>query len=122
MNILRPKVPIPLQPRDAPEHATKTMEEDRAATNIGPDVDEGIIEEPVAVPKQPKRRFVGRRTTEKSGEQQVDPNANIEDSSAIQGVRRLTYNVYITEIDICYSCPTSPYCSCFEHYTRLYPP
>ena len=83
------KSSIPLQPRDAPEHATNKMEEDRAATNLGPEVDEGITEEPVAVPKQPKRRFVGRTTAEKSGEQQADPNANIEDSSAIQGVRRL---------------------------------
>ena len=80
---------IPLQPRDAPQHATNTMEEDRTATNLGPEVDEEITEEPAAVPKQPKRRFVGRKTAEKSGEQQADPNANIEDSSAIQGVRRL---------------------------------
>lgn len=87
-NILRPKVPIPLQPRDTPKHATSTMEEDRTATNLGPEVDEGITEEPVAVPRQPKRRFVGRKTAEKNGEQQADPNANIEDSSAIQGVRR----------------------------------
>lgn len=88
-NIFQNESCIPLQPRDAPEHATDTMEEDRAATNLGPGVDEEIIQEQVAVPKQPKRRFVGRKTTEKSGEQQADPNANIEDSSAIQGVRRL---------------------------------
>jgi 2-(3-amino-3-carboxypropyl)histidine synthase len=64
------------------------MEEDRIATNLGPEVADEIVEEPAAVPKQPKRRFVGRKTVEKSGEQQADPNANIEDSSAIQGVRR----------------------------------
>ncbi|KAF3052227.1 Diphthamide biosynthesis protein 1 [Didymella keratinophila] len=60
------------------------MEEDRVATNLGPEVDEGMAEEPAAIPKQPKRRFVGRKTAEKSGEQSADPNANIEDSSAIQ--------------------------------------
>jgi hypothetical protein len=110
---------IPLQPRDAPGHATNTMEEDRAATNLGPDVDEGIVEEPVAVPKQPKRRFVGRKTAEKGGEQQADPNANIEDSSAIQGVRRLiVYRLNIA--DIC-SRPASPHCPCSERHTRLYP-
>ena len=65
----------------------RNMETDRAATNLGPEVDAGISEEPAAVPKQPKRRFVGRKTAEKTGEQQADPNANIEDSSAIQGVR-----------------------------------
>jgi 2-(3-amino-3-carboxypropyl)histidine synthase len=64
------------------------MEDDRAATNLGPDVDENISEEPAVVPKQPRRRFVGRKT-EKAGEQQADPNTNIEDSSAIQGVRHL---------------------------------
>jgi 2-(3-amino-3-carboxypropyl)histidine synthase len=65
------------------------MEDDRAATNLGPEVNEGISEEPAAAPKQPRRRFVGRKTAGTAGEQQADPNANIEDSSAIQGVRRL---------------------------------
>ena len=63
------------------------MEDDRAATNLGPEVEEVIPEEPVTIPKQPRRRFVGRKTAEKTSEQQGDPNANIEDSSAIQGVR-----------------------------------
>jgi 2-(3-amino-3-carboxypropyl)histidine synthase len=63
------------------------MEDDRAATNLGPDVDEGVAEEPVVTPKQPRRRFVGRKVAEKGGEQPADSNANIEDSSAIQGVR-----------------------------------
>jgi 2-(3-amino-3-carboxypropyl)histidine synthase len=63
------------------------MEEDRAAANLGPEADQGMPEEAAPVQKQPKRRFVGRKTAEKAGEQQADPNANIEDSSAIQGVR-----------------------------------
>jgi 2-(3-amino-3-carboxypropyl)histidine synthase len=63
------------------------MEDDRAATNLGPEVDEEISEAPAAAQKQPKRRFVGRKVAEKVGEHQADPNANIEDSSAIQGVR-----------------------------------
>ncbi|KAH6531313.1 hypothetical protein HBI81_091140 [Parastagonospora nodorum] len=60
------------------------MEEDRAATNLGPELEEGISEEPTVAPKQPRRRFVGRKTAGTAGEQQADPNANIEDSSAIQ--------------------------------------
>ena len=52
-------------------------------------MDDGISEEPTAATKQPRRRFVGRKTAEKASEQQADPNANIEDTSAIQGVRRL---------------------------------
>jgi 2-(3-amino-3-carboxypropyl)histidine synthase len=62
------------------------MEDDRAATNLGPSVDEAMSEEPVAIPRQPKRRFVGRKTAE-AASKSADPNANIEDSSAIQGVR-----------------------------------
>lgn len=65
------------------------MEDDRAATNLGPDVDEEMPEEPVSVSKQPKRRFVGRKTAEMANQPSADPNANIEDSSAIQGVRSL---------------------------------
>ena len=65
----------------------KNMEDERAATNLGPDVDQGIAEESPSVPKQPKRRFVGRKTAEKTSGQPVDPNSNIEDSSTIQGVR-----------------------------------
>ncbi|KAF2636522.1 diphthamide biosynthesis protein 1 [Massarina eburnea CBS 473.64] len=60
------------------------MEDDRAATNLGPSIEDGITEEPVAVPKQPKRRFVGRKTAEAPASKPADPNANIEDSSAIQ--------------------------------------
>ncbi|KAF2741001.1 diphthamide biosynthesis protein 1 [Polyplosphaeria fusca] len=60
------------------------MEDDRAATNLGPSTEDGISEEPVPVPKQPRRRFVGRRTVEKAAKASADPTANIEDSSAIQ--------------------------------------
>lgn len=65
------------------------MEDDRAATNLGPGVDEDISEEPATVPKQPRRRFVGRKAAENANGQKTDANANIEDSSAIQGVKRL---------------------------------
>lgn len=60
------------------------MEQDRAATNLGPAAGEDMPEEPIVVPRQPKRRFVGRRTTEVASTS-ADPNANIEDSSTIQG-------------------------------------
>ncbi|CAN9449243.1 unnamed protein product [Alternaria sp. RS040] len=63
------------------------MEDDRAATNLGPDADQGMPEEVMPVQKQPKRRFIGRKAGEKAGEAQADPNANIEDSSAIQVVQ-----------------------------------
>jgi 2-(3-amino-3-carboxypropyl)histidine synthase len=60
------------------------MEDDRAATNLGPSAEDGMNEEPTVVPRQPKRRFVGRKAAEKVA---GNPNENIEDSSAIQGVR-----------------------------------
>ncbi|KAJ8115784.1 hypothetical protein OPT61_g2635 [Boeremia exigua] len=97
------------------------MEEDREATNLGPEVDEGMAEEPVAVPRQPKRRFVGRKTVEKSGDQPADPNANIEDSSAIQGVRRLLAVTFDSMTDTYCSRTASPHSSRLERHTRLYP-
>lgn len=62
------------------------MEDDKTATNLGPGASDGIPEEPVKVQKQPKKRFVGRRAAQKTAgqPQPTDPNANIEDSSAIQ--------------------------------------
>jgi hypothetical protein len=95
------------------------MEDDRAATNLGPEVDEGISEEPTVAPKQPRKRFVGRKTAEKAGEQQADPNANIEDSSAIQGVRRLRGLICTRSTNEYYSRPASPYCSRAERASRL---
>jgi len=85
---LEPRHRIPPDPATrSTTTSTRKMEDDRAATNLGPDAEQGMPEEAVPVQKQPKRRFVGRKTAEKAGEQQADPNANIEDSSAIQGVR-----------------------------------
>lgn len=60
------------------------MEDDRAATNLGPAADEAVPDELPAAPKQPRRRFVGRKTANEAPKA-ADANANIEDSSAIQG-------------------------------------
>jgi len=76
---------IAIPPHDTTRY--NKMEDDRAATNLGPSAEDGITEEPIAVPKQPKRRFVGRKTAEKVAGKPAGPNANIEDSGAIQGVR-----------------------------------
>ena len=91
------------------------MEDDRAATNLGPDTDQSMPEEVAPVQKQPKRRFVGRKAGEKAGEQQADPNANIEDSSAIQGVRSPQKSFLMHRGPNMYpSCPASAYSSCPE--------
>jgi hypothetical protein len=105
-------------PRHA-QHSTRNMEEDRAATNLGPEVDEGISEEPTVAPKQPRRRFVGRKTAGTTGEQQADPNANIEDSSAIQGVRHLFNFTRRRHANHQLSRPTSSYCSRAECTPRI---
>jgi hypothetical protein len=90
---LRPAIILhPASPRDSNGDSDTIMEEDRAATNVGPDVpdlDETMASEPAVVAKQPRKRFVGRKTGDKAAEPSTDPNANIEDSSAIQGVRRI---------------------------------
>ena len=61
------------------------MEEDRAQANLGggfeADLDVSLVEKP----KQPKRRFVGRRNAEKA-EKQPNVNGSIEDSGAVQGI------------------------------------
>lgn len=111
-----------LLPHSTPRHArhnTRNMEEDRAATNLGPEVEEGISEEPAVVPKQPRRRFVGKKTAGAASEQQSDPNTNIEDSSAIQGVRHLITLTKRLYADFGISRPASPYCSRAEHTPRI---
>lgn len=67
------------------------MESDRAETDLGiaADIEERLAEAAAqsAVPKQPKKRFVGRRqATENAlrGNTNADPSS-IEDSGAIQG-------------------------------------
>jgi 2-(3-amino-3-carboxypropyl)histidine synthase len=62
------------------------MEEDRLSTNIGPDTTQDLETEITSPPKQPKRRFVGRKAAEKAASS-VTTDGNIEESSAIQGVK-----------------------------------
>jgi hypothetical protein len=61
------------------------MEEDRLVTNLGPGVDDGFESEKIALPKQPKRRFIGRRAANQAA-QNRSAEGGIEDSAAIQGV------------------------------------
>jgi hypothetical protein len=94
MNFFNPtKKAASIAPNFHTHHHNQIMEEDRAATNLGPLVDDALREDPVAPPKQPKRRFVGKRTAEKAAGKTSDPNANIEDSSAIQGV--ISHSLYM---------------------------
>lgn len=65
------------------------MEEDRLATNLGPEEAETLQTEASPSSKQPKRRFVGRRTAEAAATANA-PNGSIEESTAIQGVKSHT--------------------------------
>ena len=58
------------------------MEEDRVQANLGPTAD--VQPEETEKAKQPKKRFVGRRTVGSAGKQQTS-NGTIENSGAIQG-------------------------------------
>jgi 2-(3-amino-3-carboxypropyl)histidine synthase len=60
------------------------MEEDRLQTNLGPDIGADLESEVTATPKQPKRRFIGRRAAEKAI-QSSSANESIEESGAVQG-------------------------------------
>ena len=63
------------------------MESDRAKVDLGPDVSS---ENPKPanvpdIPKQPKKRFVGRRAAAERAERDGKASASIEDNGAIQG-------------------------------------
>ena len=66
------------------------MEEDRIATNLGPDLPSELNGEQSPAPKQPKKCFVGRRTAAEAAGSKATPNESIEDSGAIQGKNRAT--------------------------------
>jgi hypothetical protein len=69
------------------------MEEDRLATNLGPETSDSLDADTPAAPKQPKRRFVGRRAAEAATATNA-PNGSIEESTAIQGVKSPISRVY----------------------------
>lgn len=61
------------------------MEDGRAQVNLGQAIDAELQAVPEETPKQPKKRFIGRRAAAERAEQKTSANANIEESSAVQG-------------------------------------
>lgn len=61
------------------------MEEDRAQVDLGIAADIEAAETPEPVARQPKKRFVGRRTAAEATSRSSPNNDSIEDSKAIQG-------------------------------------
>ena len=64
-----------------------TMEEDRAATNLGEAADAAASIEPEVVPRVPKKRFIGRRAAAGKAGTAGELNVTVEGSGAIQGIR-----------------------------------
>lgn len=63
------------------------MEADRAEVDLGIAADlEHAMEEAAPVPRQPKKRFVGRRQAAENAANGNGDSSAIEDSSAIQGI------------------------------------
>ena len=62
------------------------MEEDRLETNLGPTADNDIVPEVQLEPRQPRRRFVGRRTAEQLKDESTDQvYVDVESGSSLQG-------------------------------------
>lgn len=67
------------------------MEEDRVQVDLGGAINDGLDEEKQEKPKQPRKRFIGRRTAAEHAERTSHTNGTIEDSCAVQGRFSLTY-------------------------------
>jgi len=63
------------------------MEEDRAEENLGDSINAELEVLGDCKPKQPKKRFVGRKTAEKAEKANGGLNGTIEDSGAIQSMQ-----------------------------------
>jgi hypothetical protein len=77
------------------------MEQDRQKADIStPELDG----EAIAVSKQPKKRFIGRRAAAEKAAAKGETNGGIEDSGAIQG-SHLATTVHLDYIDISIQSP-----------------
>lgn len=68
------------------------MEADRAQTDLGEAVNVELEADSQDSPKQPKKRFIGRKAAAERAKQDGSSRRTIEDSGAIQGLFR---NVYL---------------------------
>ncbi|KAL8665060.1 MAG: hypothetical protein Q9168_007787 [Polycauliona sp. 1 TL-2023] len=62
------------------------MEEDRAQADVGLSVEPELRAEDQNVPKQPARRFIGRKTAAANAKRRAETNGHIEDGTALQVV------------------------------------
>jgi 2-(3-amino-3-carboxypropyl)histidine synthase len=62
------------------------MEEDRNETNLGPTDEQDVVPELVQTKKEPRKRFVGRKSAAKAQEEFEKDGTSIESSSGLQGI------------------------------------
>lgn len=72
--------------QDIREYSLKKMESDRAQANLGDAIDDELEVDKQEKPKQPRRRFIGRKAAAERAELNGGSNGTIEDSGAIQGI------------------------------------
>lgn len=68
------------------------MEEDRAQADLGPPITADLDGDTAPEPRQPKKRFIGRRaaTERAAAKGNGQPVGGIEDSAAVQGAATLS--------------------------------
>jgi 2-(3-amino-3-carboxypropyl)histidine synthase len=69
------------------------MEDDRALVDLGIAADIEDMHAPQNLVRQPKKRFVGRRTAAEAAAKSTPNNASIEDTGAVQGNLNLIPNI-----------------------------
>ncbi|KAL8932297.1 MAG: hypothetical protein Q9211_006397 [Gyalolechia sp. 1 TL-2023] len=60
------------------------MEEDRAQVNVGDAINADLREEKQEQPRQPRRRFIGRKTAAAIAQKNAEANGQLEDGAAVQ--------------------------------------
>lgn len=61
------------------------MEDDRAQVDVGVAINAELQAEKQEQPKQPARRFVGRKTAAANLQKKAEANGQIENDTAVQG-------------------------------------
>lgn len=62
------------------------MEGDREQVDVGDAINVELAAEKQEQPKQPKRRFIGRKTAAANAQKKAEANGHVEDGTAIQGI------------------------------------
>lgn len=98
----------------------KIMESDRALADLGPDLPAtpGINGDTETQPKQPKRRFIGRRAADAKAASKAEAGSgSIEETGAVQGACEVCHPLSHRQADED-SCCSAKACSCSEQCAR----